>query len=67
MAARRPELRLGERERSQRDIAGVLVAERTVPPPKAFNRQSNVFFPLFFGLSWETSRKHEKVEESTTK
>ena len=34
MAARRPELRLGERERSRRDIAGALVAERTVPPPK---------------------------------
>ncbi len=48
MAARRPELRLGERERSRRDIAGALVAERTVPPQKkAFNRQ-NSCFPYIF-------------------
>ena len=48
MAARRPELRLGERERSRRDIAGALVAERTVPPPKkAFNRQNSVSFSIF--------------------
>ena len=67
MAARRPELRLGERERSRRDIAGALVAERTVPPQKAFNRQNSVVLFIFFGLSWETSRKHEKVQESTTK
>ena len=60
MAARRPELRLGERERSRRDIAGALVAERTVPPKRP-SIGKTVFLFLFFRLSWETSRKHEKV------
>ena len=70
MAARRPELRLGERERSRRDIAGALVAERTVPPPKeAFNRQNNVVsfnFSDFLGRHQESMRKCKKVRQSST-
>ena len=69
MAARRPELRLGERERSRRDIAGALVAERTVPPQKAFNRQNGVFsfhFSDFLGRHQESMRKCKKVRQSST-
>ena len=71
MAARRPELRLGERERSRRDIAGALVAERTVPPlkKKAFNRQNSLFliyFSDFLGRHQESMRKCKKVRQSST-
>ena len=55
MAARRPEPRLGERERSRRDIAGALVAERTAPPQKAFNRQ-NLVFPIFRTFSGDIKK-----------
>ncbi len=71
MAARRPELRLGERERSRRDIAGALVAERTVPPlkKKAFNKQNSLFLIYvsdFLGRHQESMRKCKKVRQSST-
>ncbi len=48
VATRRPELRLGERERSRRDIAGALVAERTVPPQKRPSIGKTVLFLSIF-------------------
>ena len=69
MAARRPELRLGERERSRRDIAGALVAERTVPPKKLPSIGKTVFFRCFsdfLGRHQESMRKCKKVRQSST-
>ncbi len=68
MATRRPELRLGERERSRRDIAGALVAERTVPPQKGLQqaKQCFVYFSDFLGRHQESMRKCKKVRQSST-
>ena len=69
MAARRPELRLGERERSRRDIAGALVAERTVPPQRPSIGKAMFFFLYFsdfLGRHQESMRKCKKVRQSST-